>query len=93
MAEAAYLRHFRLLANYHLWAYERLYASIDKLSEEQYRKDVGLFFKSVHGTLNRANSISTMLISAKRGRFRPPRCRSALVRTPHAEPDTIQWSE
>lgn len=54
MAEAAFLRHFKLLASYHLWAYERLYATIEKLSEDQYRKDVGLVFKSVHGTLNRA---------------------------------------
>lgn len=92
MAEAAYLRHFRLLANYHLWAYERLYASIDQLTEEQYGKDVGLFFKSVHGTLNRACFTSSMLLSAKRRCFRPSRRRSALVRTPHAELCPIQWS-
>ncbi|EMJ88707.1 DinB family protein [Leptospira meyeri] len=37
---------------YHIWATNLLYDSIDTLSEEDYKKDIGLFFKSIHGTLN-----------------------------------------
>ncbi|MBL0954824.1 MAG: DinB family protein [Leptospira sp.] len=38
--------------NYHLWATNLLYQSIEKLSDDDYKEDVGLFFKSIHGTLN-----------------------------------------
>ena len=42
----------RLLARYNLWATTRLFESLEILSEAEYRRDAGLFFKSVHGTLN-----------------------------------------
>jgi uncharacterized damage-inducible protein DinB len=45
-------RHFALLARYNLWATRRLYEHVDALSDDDYRRDAGLFFKSVHGTLN-----------------------------------------
>jgi uncharacterized damage-inducible protein DinB len=44
--------HFTLLARYHAWATRRLYDHVDALSETDYRRDAGLFFRSVHGTLN-----------------------------------------
>jgi uncharacterized damage-inducible protein DinB len=44
--------HFALLARYHGWAARRLYEHVDALSEADYRRDAGLFFRSVHGTLN-----------------------------------------
>ena len=44
--------HLRAMADYHHWASERLYASADQLGEADYRSDQGLYFKSVHGTLN-----------------------------------------
>lgn len=37
---------------YHIWATNLMYASIDSLSDEDYKTDIGLFFKSIHGTLN-----------------------------------------
>lgn len=42
----------RMLARYNLWATRRLYDSVDALTDDEYRRDVGLFFRSVHGTLN-----------------------------------------
>ena len=45
-------RHCRLMAHYHHWGFERLYAELDALDEHDYRRDTGLFFGSVHGTLN-----------------------------------------
>jgi len=45
--------HFLMLARYHVWATEQLLdRHVAKLSDDEYRRDVGLFFKSVHGTLN-----------------------------------------
>lgn len=41
-----------LMARYHAWATDRLLASIAPLSEEAYRRSCGLFFQSIHGTLN-----------------------------------------
>lgn len=40
------------LARYNLWATTRLYEHVDALPEADYRRDAGLFFKSVHCTLN-----------------------------------------
>jgi len=44
--------HFPMMARFNRWVNARLYDSVAKLSDEQYRKDVGLFFGSVHATLN-----------------------------------------
>ena len=44
--------YFALLARYNLWATRRLYESLDALPEADYRGDAGLFFRSIHGTLN-----------------------------------------
>lgn len=44
--------HFNGQARYHVWATHRLLQAVSRVSEEDYRRDVGLFFKSIHGTLN-----------------------------------------
>ena len=45
--------HFVTLARYHQWATRRLLDEhVARLSEADYRRDCGLFFRSVHGTLN-----------------------------------------
>jgi uncharacterized damage-inducible protein DinB len=44
--------YFGMLARYNVWATRKLYEHVDALSDDEYRRDVGLFFKSVHGTLN-----------------------------------------
>jgi uncharacterized damage-inducible protein DinB len=45
--------HFLMLARYHVWATDRLLdRHVSKLSDDEHKRDVGLFFKSVHGTLN-----------------------------------------
>jgi uncharacterized damage-inducible protein DinB len=43
---------FEQLAAYNRWANARLYEAALALSDEDYRRDVGAFFKSLHGTLN-----------------------------------------
>ena len=46
------IENFRQLADYNHWANRRLYAAALQMSEEQYRRPTGVFFGSLHGTLN-----------------------------------------
>jgi len=43
---------FRQLAGYNHWANRRIYAAALALPQEQYRRQTGVFFGSLHGTLN-----------------------------------------
>lgn len=45
-------RHFSTLAAYNCWANVRLYDMAAALPDELYRKSTGVYFKSLHGTLN-----------------------------------------
>ena len=49
---SALRQHLQLMARYNRWATIQLYGHLDLLPESDYRRDVGLFFKSVHGTLD-----------------------------------------
>lgn len=44
--------HFLLMAKYNAWANARFYKMASVLPDELYRKDVGVYFGSLHGTLN-----------------------------------------
>jgi uncharacterized damage-inducible protein DinB len=46
------LTHFAEQARYNAWANRRLFAMAGAISDELYRRDVGAYFKSLHGTLN-----------------------------------------
>ena len=43
---------FPMLAQFNAWVNAHIYASCHTLSEDEYRKDRGAFFHSIHGTLN-----------------------------------------
>lgn len=43
---------FRQLADYNHWANLRVYAAALEMPEQQYRRPTGVFFGSLHGTLN-----------------------------------------
>ncbi|MBX3596007.1 MAG: damage-inducible protein DinB [Rhizobiaceae bacterium] len=45
-------QHFRMFAAYNQWANARIYEAAADLSEEEFERDVGAFFKSMMGTLN-----------------------------------------
>jgi uncharacterized damage-inducible protein DinB len=40
------------MARYHAWAFDRLFAALDTAGDDDWRADHGLFFRSLHGTLN-----------------------------------------
>jgi uncharacterized damage-inducible protein DinB len=46
------IENFRQLAAYNRWANLRLYGAALELSEDTYRLPTGVFFRSLHGTLN-----------------------------------------
>lgn len=43
---------FKLLAQYNIWATQRLSSSLSTISDDDFYRDCGLFFKSISGTLN-----------------------------------------
>ena len=43
---------FEMLAAYNAWVNERLFAAAAKIPDQDYRADHGVFFHSLHGTLN-----------------------------------------
>lgn len=45
-------QHYRALARYNRWMNRKLYALAAELSDEERRRDVGAFFKSLNGTLH-----------------------------------------
>jgi uncharacterized damage-inducible protein DinB len=46
------IENFRQLAGYNHWANLRLYGAALAMPEDQYRRPAGVFFGSLHGTLN-----------------------------------------
>jgi uncharacterized damage-inducible protein DinB len=47
-----HLKQFRRFAQYNAWFNGRLYELISTLTEEDRRRDMGAFFRSIHATLN-----------------------------------------
>ncbi|QRI64652.1 damage-inducible protein DinB [Shinella sp. PSBB067] len=46
------LDHYRMFAAYNAWANRVLYEEVGKLDDADYRRNLGAFFGSLHGTLN-----------------------------------------
>ncbi len=44
--------HYDAMARYNAWMNRKLYAAAASLDDEARRRDVGAFFRSIHGTLN-----------------------------------------
>ena len=44
--------HYRAMARYNAWMNEKLYAVAAEIPDADRRRDVGAFFRSIHGTLN-----------------------------------------
>jgi uncharacterized damage-inducible protein DinB len=51
-AASAYVRHIRLMADYHGWAWRRLFTSIRSLPPGEYERDARLYAQSVKGTVH-----------------------------------------
>jgi uncharacterized damage-inducible protein DinB len=71
--------HFAMMAEYNAWANARLYEMARRLSDEQYRQDVGAYFKSLHGTLNHIMTADLIWMRRLTGSGDHPNKLSAIV--------------
>ena len=46
------LQHFKMFAAYNAWANSKIYALAGTVAYDDYNRDLGAFFGSIHGTLN-----------------------------------------
>ena len=46
------MQHFALMARFNGWANDRLYETVSRVPDADYRRDCGAFFGSIHRTLN-----------------------------------------
>jgi uncharacterized damage-inducible protein DinB len=70
---------FRELAAYNAWANLRLYEAALALPEELYRRDVGVFFRSLHGTLNHLLLTDRLWLTRLTGAGEQPRRLDAIL--------------
>jgi uncharacterized damage-inducible protein DinB len=71
--------HFAMMAEFNAWANLRLYGMAKKLSDEQYRRNVGAYFHSLHGTLNHLLASDLIWMHRLTGTGDYPRALNAIV--------------
>ena len=60
--------HVESLLNYHQWAYERLIEALAAVDDTAYRAPCGLFFGSLHGTLNHLAVVDRIWLARVQGK-------------------------
>lgn len=71
--------HFALMASYNTWANRRLFRMASQLTDEQYRRDVSAYFKSLHGTLNHLLVTDRIWLFRLTGEGSPPKNLDAIL--------------
>ncbi len=82
-------QHFSLLARYNGWATAGLLDAVAAVPDADYRRNVGLFFGSIHGTLNHLLVGEHLLWFVRFDEGRSP----ALALDAEAEPDRHQLAQ
>jgi uncharacterized damage-inducible protein DinB len=72
-------RHFTMMAAYNRWANVRLYTMAAALPDELFRKPVGVYFKSLHGTLNHLLTSDRIWMSRLEGKGDHPTQLNAII--------------
>ena len=85
--------HFSTLMHYNVWATQRLLQAIEPVVEADYRRNLGLFFKSIHGTLNHLLVGEHLLWYPRFARGASPKAGSALTLDMEAEPDRARLAQ
>jgi uncharacterized damage-inducible protein DinB len=73
------VNNFGQLARYNKWANARLYGAVAALSDEAYRRPIGLFFRSLHGTLNHLLGVDRLWLKRLTGGGEHPDRLDAIV--------------
>ncbi len=68
-----------MLARYNRWANRRLYATAAQLPDELYRGEAGVFFRSLHGTLNHLLTADRIWMRRLEGKGEHPTALNAIV--------------
>jgi uncharacterized damage-inducible protein DinB len=71
--------HFEQCALYNQWANARLFEAALALSDADYRRDVGAFFKSMHGTLNHLLLVDRLWLKRLTGEGHHPNHLDAII--------------
>jgi uncharacterized damage-inducible protein DinB len=85
--------HFSTLARYNVWATQGLLQAIEPVAEADYRRDLGLFFKSIHGTLNHLLVGEHLLWYPRFARGASPKAGAALALDMEVEPDRARLGQ
>lgn len=72
-------QHFQMLAAYNAWANGQIFNSVAQLSESEYRQDAGLYFKSIHATLNHVLGIDRLWMKRFTGEGDHPKTVDAIL--------------
>ncbi len=72
-------QHLQMFAHYNHWANELLYTASARLSDEEYRLDMGLFFGSIHATLNHLLVTDRIWMKRFTGQGNPPNSLDAII--------------
>ena len=62
------MRNILMMANYNTWANQQIFRICSKLTDSEYRKDRGVFFGSIHNTLNHLLLVDILWLSRYTGR-------------------------
>ena len=85
--------HFSTLARYNQWATQGLLQALEPVAEADYRRDLGLFFKSIHGTLNHLLVGEHLLWYPRFARGASPKAGAALALDMEVGPDRARLGQ
>ena len=77
-------KHFMMFAAYNQWANGHIYDAAALLSDEEYRRDTGAFFKSMIGTLNHIVACDRIWMKRFTGEGEAPATLDAIIQTDFA---------
>lgn len=72
-------QHFMMMAAYNQWANDRIYEVAADLSEEEFGRDTGAFFKSMRGTLNHLLAADRIWLKRFTGEGEAPAALDAVI--------------
>lgn len=61
------MKNLLTMANYNTWANTQIFEVCRKISDDQYRKDLGAFFGSIHNTLNHVLLVDLLYLGRLKG--------------------------
>lgn len=86
-------QHFAMFANYNRWANRRIYEAAAELSEDEFERNTGAFFKSMMGTLNHLVATDRIWMKRLTGEGDAPTTLDAVIHRDFARLRTARFAE